>query len=457
MAEQYLPQVREQYEALPYPHRDPKRELEVLLMPIAEQLPAINYYCFGGRRDFSQPFRALVAGGGTGDAAIALAEQLLEFGHRVTYLDISLASMEVAKQRAEMRKLDNIDWVHASILDIPKLGFEKFDYINSSGVLHHLAEPEAGLKALESVLKEDGAMHLMLYAKYGRFGVYLVQDILRILNEDVPDVPGRLENAVSFLNNIPSTNWYINSPPMILNELTMGEAGIYDVLLHPQDRAYTIPELYDFLGSAGLSPTRLFDRHPQFGNLIYEPEIYFVDADMKAKVNAMPLAERQALAELLNSRICRHQFIAKRADKPLPGAESQDFIPFFFVTNRVDLPSLKPEIYEAIKKSTGEYCQFAATDMGLDVNIVFRTHRLMLPILRYLDGERPIREIFRLVMENKDYSKLAPDEAGLTEALGTLLNVFGSHSLMFLRHESLPPFASASALHMRMLERKKRA
>jgi ubiquinone/menaquinone biosynthesis C-methylase UbiE len=90
-------------------------------------LGKINHYCYRGRRDFRKGFRVLIAGGGTGDALIYLAEQLRETDARLVYLDISEASMAIAKKRAEIRNLDRIEWVSGSILDLPRLGLGPFD------------------------------------------------------------------------------------------------------------------------------------------------------------------------------------------------------------------------------------------------------------------------------------------------------------------------------------------
>ena len=54
-----------------------------------------------------------------------------------------------------------------------------FDQIVCTGVLHHLENPDAGLAALRDVLKPDGAMHLMVYAPYGRTGIYMLQEFCR--------------------------------------------------------------------------------------------------------------------------------------------------------------------------------------------------------------------------------------------------------------------------------------
>ncbi|OYY95667.1 MAG: methyltransferase type 12, partial [Polaromonas sp. 28-63-22] len=179
MPDNYLPDVRNQYEALPYPARNPQDEHQRLIHTWLEDLPMINHYGFAGRQSFDHRFRALVAGGGTGDATIFLAEQLRHTDARIVHLDMSLAALDIARERARIRGLANIDWVHDSLLNLPTLGLEKFDYINCSGVLHHLADPDLGFRALLGVLADGGAMGLMVYATTGRTGVYQMQSLMR--------------------------------------------------------------------------------------------------------------------------------------------------------------------------------------------------------------------------------------------------------------------------------------
>mgnify|MGYP003598843703 FL=1 len=99
MPDNYLPRVRHQYEALPYPHRDPQDEHHRLEQTWLEDLPMVNHYCFAGRQTFRNGFRALVAGGGTGDATVFLAEQLRHTDAQVVHLDMSSASIAIAQAR----------------------------------------------------------------------------------------------------------------------------------------------------------------------------------------------------------------------------------------------------------------------------------------------------------------------------------------------------------------------
>ena len=105
---EYLQEVRNQYENYPYPYRNPEDEKVRLIYTQDAFLEKINHYCFQGKQSFNN-FRALVAGGGTGSAAIFLAEQLRHKKNaEIVYIDISKQSMDVARERAAIRGLDNI-------------------------------------------------------------------------------------------------------------------------------------------------------------------------------------------------------------------------------------------------------------------------------------------------------------------------------------------------------------
>ncbi len=94
---EYASNVRAQYEEYPFPLRDPRDESRRLVVAEQESLGKLNHFCFGGRQGFGGGFRVLVAGGGTGDHTIFLAEQLRNYDARVTYVDISRSSMEIAR------------------------------------------------------------------------------------------------------------------------------------------------------------------------------------------------------------------------------------------------------------------------------------------------------------------------------------------------------------------------
>lgn len=319
--------VHEQYEALPYPPRNPQDETKRLVTGSPSRLAELNHFAFGGRRDFAKPFRALVAGGGTGDAAIMLAQQLADAGAtaaEIVYLDWSTASRKVAEARAAVRKLANIRFVTGSLLDLDALQLGRFDYIDCCGVLHHLPDPPATLTNLVSLLAEDGGMGLMVYGQFGRFGVYQAQDMLRALSTDGDDVPARLAMAKKLLAQLPPTNW-LKRNPFVTDHIVEGDAGIYDLLLHARDQAYTVPEIDALVAAAGL---RLVTFVPPAR---YEPASYLSDAGLLRRLSNKSPLERAAFAESLAGNIKSHVFYVVRRgnDVTAPTPDRGDAIPVY--------------------------------------------------------------------------------------------------------------------------------
>ena len=150
--------VTRQYQEFPYPARNPRDEEHRLIGTWLDDIGLIDHHCFRGERRFENGFRILVAGGGTGDGTIFLAEQLKGTNARIVHLDVSKASIAIARERAQVRGLSGIEWIAGSLTDLAGLRLGGFDYINCVGVLHHLESPEAGLDALLSALAPDGAL-----------------------------------------------------------------------------------------------------------------------------------------------------------------------------------------------------------------------------------------------------------------------------------------------------------
>jgi SAM-dependent methyltransferase len=270
--------VKQQYEELPYPPRNPEDKKKRLLRTIGDSLGEINHCCFKGRRDFNQDFRCLVAGDGTGDSVIYLAEQPLETTAEIVYLDISGASRRIAKKKAAVRGLKNITWMTESLLSLPKLAIGKFDYINCAGVLHHLHDPEDGLHALNSVLKDDGCIFLLLYAVYGRQAIYLMQALFREMIPQDLSIPEKVAMARRIIAALPNYHAF-KDPDKWTNEISAngyGDSDLYDLLLHSVDRCYDVNEVYALAAAASLNVVNFLgpdSRYYNPDNLVTDPAI----------------------------------------------------------------------------------------------------------------------------------------------------------------------------------------
>ncbi len=318
-------QVRSQYESYPYPERDPADERERLILGSPSNLPELNHYVFGGRRDFAAPFRALVAGGGTGDAAIMLAQSMTDRGTpgEVVHLDFSGPSQDIARQRAEIRGLDNIRFVTGSLLDVAENAPGPWDYIDCCGVLHHLEDPDAGLAALAGVLAPDGGMGLMVYGEYGRTGVYHMQDMLRAIapGGTTPD-DERVDLARRLMKDLPATGW-LNRNGQMNDHLHGGDAGIYDLFLHARDRAFTVPQIADWVADAGLRVTTFIEPFR------YDPDWLVHDLRLKKRLDGLDPLARAAFAERFAGNLTKHVFYVVRTGNDIapPTPDTHDAKP----------------------------------------------------------------------------------------------------------------------------------
>ena len=301
--------VREQYEALPYPPRDPARELREVHHPASSELALAAHVLWGGQRRPTSAFRALDAGCGTGDSAVFMATQLAEVGGQVVGLDLSEASLEITRQRAAARGLTNLALIQGRVEDLPALGLEPFDYVVSSGVLHHLPSPETGLAAIRDVLKPGGGACIMVYGHYGRTAIYQLQSLFKIIAPPTLPTDERIRIVRETLGGLHGTHWAHLGKDSWTGEIgAQGDAGLFDLLLHSVDRAYTVPEIYDWVASVDMRLVRWLLPYQ------YQAEFYAPRTDF----SALTQEGREAAAELYNGRLMKHTFFVASTGTEIP-------------------------------------------------------------------------------------------------------------------------------------------
>ncbi len=302
------PLLSEQYESYPYPARDPADEASRLIEGSPSHLDELCHYLLGGARPRRRPFRALFAGGGTGDGLVMLAQHCATAGIEaaITYVDLSEAARAIAEARLAARGLPPARFLTGSLLDLPALAPGPYDYIDCCGVLHHLEDPAAGLGVLAGQLAPDGGLGLMVYGAIGRTGVYPLQDALRRLGRDLP-AEARVPLAGRLIEELPETNWFRRNP--LLADHRRSAAGLVDLLLHGRDRAFTVPELARLLEGAGLALAGFVEPAR------YRPETYLTDPGLRARAAGLDPWDRAAVAEALAGNIKMHAFYAVPAGR----------------------------------------------------------------------------------------------------------------------------------------------
>ncbi len=369
--------LADQYEAYPYPKRDPRDEAKRLVVGSPSHVREIDYWVFGAARAASRPLRALIAGGGTGDATIMLAQQMTTLGRpgTVTWLDRSAAALRIARQRAQARALSNVRWEQRSLLELPGSGLGHYDYIDCCGVLHHLPDPAEGLRALLSVLADGGGIGLMVYAPHGRTGVYMMQDVLRQLAPPDEAPQQRLDVARRVMKHMPETQW-LQRNQAFDDHINGGDAGLYDLLLNPRDQAYTVTGFSSLLQAAGLRVAAWIEPRR------YDPFPLLPDPRLRARLERLDPMQQAAVAEALAGNIAVHIAYCVRSGnlvpRPDPGAATA-------------VPVSREISGEALARNIRPDGTLAVTFDGLRSRVALPP--LATAILPLVDGRRSVAEI----------------------------------------------------------------
>jgi SAM-dependent methyltransferase len=374
-------EVRAFYDRHPYPapidnldrHRelyrnpDRRRAESLLLWPIEN--PRANR-------------EILVAGCGTSQAA---RYALREPDAHVTAIDVSKTSLRFTRNLQQKYKLRNLELRRLSIEQVGDLR-QTFDQIVCTGVLHHLADPDVGLRALRSVLAPDGAMQVMVYAAYGRAGIYIIREYCRLLG--VSATKAELQDLDATIQAL-SSDHPIAGVSKRAKDFRHPDA-LADALLHPQDRAYTVPQLYAWLERCGLSFGRWFEQAPYLprcGAIAKMPQA--------ARLLSLSSQSQHAAAELLRGTMTKHNFIAYRDDRlrdsqPIrfDGDAWRDYIPLRLPWTLCIRDRVPPGFAAVLINRAHTY-----PDLALPIDAA------QARVLAAIDGNRTIDEILHAAIE----------------------------------------------------------
>jgi SAM-dependent methyltransferase len=293
-------QVADFYERHPYPA--PVDDLDSYRRSWDNRRRRAESHLFWPAEPYRDGRSILVAGCGTTQAAHYAVRWPRS---RVVGIDVSAKSIAFTQELKQKYALDNLEVRQLPVERAAELS-ESFEYVVSTGVLHHLPDSDAGLRALRDVLAPNGAMHVMVYAPYGRAGVYLLQDYCRRL---------RIGNSASEISDLAATLKALppDHPiaPLLRNSPDFAtSAGLADALLHPRDRSYSVPQLMEFLDRAGLEFGRWLRQAPYLpwcGALASAPH--------HSKLIELTAEGQYAAIELFRGTMLRHSAVAYRKDR----------------------------------------------------------------------------------------------------------------------------------------------
>ena len=292
--------VAKQYEAFAYP--EPFADIAEEIRRGYQQIGDPAHYgpVLWPRGKPQRPLKILVAGCGTVQAACIAYTNPQD---QVVGFDLSEASLAHERFLQERHQLGNLKLFRGDLLEAGSLDSD-FDLIVCTGVLHHMADPGAGLLALERVLAPEGVMLLMVYGQTVRTGVYMLQDAFRRMG--IEQTSDGVAQVRRILGELP-TRHYARDYIRAAGELKH-DSAVVDTFLHPQDRAYTVPQVMELVEGAGLAFQNWVDNQPYWRNGAWGP-----DTAIAAVVDPLPPRQHWAAVEMLRLSAGYHVFTARNA------------------------------------------------------------------------------------------------------------------------------------------------
>jgi SAM-dependent methyltransferase len=258
-----------------------------------------DYHFLWPGKLYHADLKILVAGCGTWQAA---KYAICRPQACVVGIDVSTTSLEHTQKLKRKYSLTNLETRQLSVERAADLE-QQFDLIVCTGVLHHLADPDAGLSALRSVLKSDGAIYLMVYAPYGRTGVYMLQEYCRKLG--IGTSRHEIEDLAAALKALPQHHPLVGL--LHGSRDSQNADALADALLNPRDRAYTVPQLLEFIERHGLTLGRWYLQAP------YLPQCGAIAATPHAnRLAALPARGQYAVMELWRGTMTAHSVVVYR-------------------------------------------------------------------------------------------------------------------------------------------------
>lgn len=196
-------------------------------------------------RDMPEGARFLVAGCGTGHEPVSWARRFPSL--HITAIDISRTALDYGMARAAAAGVTNIRFELLDLHEVASLGVT-FDCAISSGVLHHLPDPEAGWAAITSVLRPGGVMRIMLYSTLARL-------IVRGCQAHIADL-ARQPIDDDLLRRVRARLWDLPVNPMLASGDFHHLGGIYDLFLHQHEDPFDVDRIRRAIEMLGLELLR---------------------------------------------------------------------------------------------------------------------------------------------------------------------------------------------------------
>jgi SAM-dependent methyltransferase len=258
---------------------------------------------------------ALDAGCGRGVGTLGAAT--LQPDVQFVGVDVNRVALKEASEQAIARGLKNVRFLEVDLttlegLDVPSGGF---DAVFSSGVVHHMPDPVAGLRKLRECLAPHGILQLMVYGRHGRTPLDRLARAIDLLIPREAPLRDRLTVGQHLARTFPSDA--LSAGPW--SDLgTVNDAEFVDRYLNVHETSFDVRGVWELLEGAGLRFVRWTEPHE------WSVDVLFGKGPLRDMAARLPAREQFALVEQLTWRT-KLELVASGHDNdpraPLAGDE----------------------------------------------------------------------------------------------------------------------------------------
>ena len=350
-----------------------------------------------GQKPSRLDIRILDAGCGTGSGTDYLIH--LNPEAEIVAVDISKKAIEVAQERC---KRSGVIANHSKPISFHNMRLEdaeelpgEFDLINCVGVLHHMPNPEAGIKALAEKLAPGGIFHIFVYAELGRWEISLMQKAIALLQGNKRgDYVDGVKVGRDIFASLPEHNRILKQEKERWSLENHRDESFADMYVHPQEIDYNVDTLFELIEASGLEFVGF--SNPQFWNL---ERLVGDSEDLMARAKNLSPKEYYRLIELLDPSLTHYEFFLAK-----PPLEKEDWSDDETLLNAI--PQRHPCMegypglsffnydYQMISISESELAFLKDCDRASEANLtvaeLIKTHNLSLEDVRSLQARQLI-------------------------------------------------------------------
>lgn len=298
-ASETLEKIRQQFNEAPYPN------IPLEQSPLDKTHDLYNHSLvtayYRKTQKIVSPEGKLILDVGCGSGYKSLMLAGANPGARIVGIDISDASVDLARKRLAHYGFDNAEFHVMNVEDLPNLAMQ-FDYINCDEVLYLLTDPVLGLQSMGTVLADKGILRVNFHSALQRRFYHQTQEfaqIVGILDESKETAISLLREFMAALRpkvTIKAQAWGMNCEKdddlLLANHLLRGDKG------------WTIPQFFEAMDKAGLAFISMVEWE-RWNLLNLFTDFEEVPLGIAMALSEASAAEQLHLYELLNSTFNR--------------------------------------------------------------------------------------------------------------------------------------------------------